>query len=61
LFAGLFVAEAAEADRPFSGFRHEPRGLAYRLRILAPGTLDCIAWEKCDFTHAEWNGLERER
>ena len=53
LFTSLLVAETAEADRPLSGFRHEPRGLGYRLGILAPGTLNRIAWEKSDLTQAE--------
>jgi hypothetical protein len=52
LFAGLFVAEVAEPDGPFSGFRHEPSSLGYRLRILAPGTLNRVAWEKSKLTHA---------
>ena len=53
LFASLLVAETAETDRSLSRFRHEPSGLHYRFGILAPGALNCVAWEKSDFTHAE--------
>jgi len=53
LFTSLLVAETAETDRPLSGFRHEPRGLGYRLGILAPGTLNCIPWEESDLTQAK--------
>src|SRR5260370_24374067 len=54
LFASFLVAETAEADGPLSGFRHEPRSLDYRFGILAPGTLDGIAWEKSDLTQVEY-------
>ena len=41
MFSSLIMTEVAKADAVFTGFWHEPGRFLDRLRILAPGTLDC--------------------
>ncbi len=51
LFAGLFVAEAAQSNRFLSRFRHEPRSLTHGPRVFAPCTLNHVSRKKVELTH----------
>ena len=51
LFASFLVAEAAQSNRLFPRFWHEPRGFNYGLRVLAPGALNHVPRKEVELTH----------